>query len=99
MLRAGALRLLLRRGLRRQTALAALTGHDTLEQVVTHTDRRRRHVRRAMLRRAGHAGLGSASASLVQLATEQDDLFVIPAMRELGMKSGVGPGKKTRTSA
>lgn len=47
-----------------------------------------------MLRRAGHARLGSASASLVQLAAEEDDLFIIPATRQLGTKSGVGRGKR-----
>lgn len=69
LLRTGAL--LLRRRLRRQTGLTTLSGHDSLEQVVSHADGGRRHVgRAAMLGRTRHALLRSASSGGLELAAE-----------------------------
>lgn len=77
LLRTGAL--LLRRRLRGQTGLTTLSGHDSLEQVVSHADGRRRHVgRAAMLGRTRHALLRSASSGGLELAAEQNDLFLVP---------------------
>ncbi len=78
--------LILGGGLRRQaSALTPLAGHYPAKKIVPHANggRWRAGRRTGMLRGPGNTWLRSSASSLLKLATEDNDLLIVPVIEQL----------------